>query len=32
MNEKITEEFVVEQIIKFIINKQNGNWLEEKVE
>ena len=32
MNEKITEEFVVNQIIKFMINKTNGNWHEEKVE
>jgi len=32
MNEKITEEFVVNQIIKFMINKENGNWHEEKVE
>lgn len=32
MSEKITEEFVVNQIIKFMINKENGNWHEEKVE
>ncbi len=32
MNEKITEEFIVNQIIKFMINKTNGNWHEEKVE
>lgn len=32
MNEKITEQFVVNQIIEFMINKQNGNWHEEKVE
>ena len=31
MNKKITEKFVVEQIIKFMINKPNGNWHEEKV-
>ena len=31
MNKKITEQFVVEQIIKFMINKPNGNWHEEKV-
>ena len=32
MTEKITEQFVVNQIIKFMINKENGNWHEEKVE
>ena len=32
MNKKITEQFVVNQIIEFMINKQNGNWHEEKVE
>lgn len=31
MDKKITEEFVVEQIVKFMINKPNGNWHEEKV-
>ena len=31
MNEKNTEEFVVNQIIKFMINKENDNWNEEKV-
>ena len=32
MNEKITEQFVVDKIIEFMINKENGNWHEEKVE
>ena len=32
MNEKITEQFIVNKIIEFMINKQNGNWHEEKVE
>ena len=32
MKEKITEEFVVDRIIEFMINKTNGNWHEEKVE
>ncbi len=31
MNQKITEKFVVDQIIKFMINKEDGNWHEEKV-
>lgn len=31
MKEKITEEFVVEKIIEFMINKPDGNWHEEKV-
>ena len=31
MNEQITEQFVVNKIIEFMINKQNGNWHEEKV-
>ena len=32
MNEKITEQIVVNKIIEFMINKPNGNWHEEKVE
>ena len=31
MNEKITEQFIVDKIIEFMINKENGNWHEEKV-
>ena len=31
MEKRITEEFVVDQIIDFMINKENGNWHEEKV-
>lgn len=31
MNERITEEFIVEKIIEFMINKKNGNWHKEKV-
>ena len=31
MNEKITEQFVVDKIIEFMLNKENGNWHEEKV-
>ena len=32
MNDKITEEFIVNQIIEFMINKEKGNRNEEKVE
>lgn len=32
MDNRVTEEFIIEQIIKFMINKKNGNWHEEKVE
>ena len=32
MNEKINEQFVVDKIIEFMLNKENGNWHEEKVE
>lgn len=32
MSGKITEEYVVEKIIEFMLNKENGNWHEEKVE
>lgn len=32
MNERITEEFIVDKIIEFMINKTNGNWHEERVE
>lgn len=32
MEKKISEEYVEEQIIKFMLNKENGNWHEEKVE
>ena len=32
MNKKITEEYVVERIIDFMLKKENGNWHEEKVE
>lgn len=32
MKEKINEQFVVNKIIEFMINKENGNWHEEKVE
>lgn len=31
MNERITEQFIVDKIIEFMINKENGNWHEEKV-
>ena len=31
MNEKLTEEVIVEKIIDFMINKTDGNWHEEKV-
>jgi hypothetical protein len=31
MNERITEQVVVDKIIEFMINKENGNWHEEKV-
>ena len=31
MTNKITEEFVIEQIVEFMINKENGNWHREKV-
>ena len=32
MKEKINEQFVVNRIIDFMINKENGNWHAEKVE
>lgn len=32
MEKKITEPFIAEQIIKFLVNKKNGNWHKEKVE
>ena len=32
MKEKINEQFVVNKVIDFMINKENGNWHEEKVE
>ena len=31
MEKKITEEFIVKQIIDYMIKKENGNWHEEKV-
>ena len=31
MEQMITESFVVEKIKEFLINKENGNWHEEKV-
>ncbi len=31
MQERITEEFIVDKIIEFMVNKTNGNWHEEKV-
>lgn len=31
-NNILTEEFIVEKIIEFMINKPNGNWHEEKVQ
>lgn len=32
MKGKINEQFVVDKVIEFLINKDNGNWHEEKVE
>ena len=32
MNEKITEQFIVDKIIEFMINKENGNWHDIKVQ
>ena len=32
MEERITEEYVVDRIIDFMLKKENGNWHEEKVE
>lgn len=32
MKGKINEQFVVKKVIEFMINKENGNWHEEKVE
>ena len=32
MAKKINEEYVVDRVIDFMINKTNGNWHEEKVE
>ena len=32
MSEKLTEEVIVDKIIDFMINKEDGNWHEEKVE
>ena len=31
MLEKITEQFIVNRIVEFMLNKQNGNWHKEKV-
>ena len=31
MLEKITEQFIVNRIVEFMLNKQNGNWNKEKV-
>ena len=31
MNEKLVEEVIVDKIIDFMVNKNNGNWHEEKV-
>lgn len=31
MGRKITEQFIVNQIVEFMINKPNGNWHKEKV-
>ena len=30
MNERITEQVVVNKIIEFMLYKENGNWHEEK--
>ena len=32
MKDKISEQFIVNKVVEFMINKQNGNWHEEKVE
>ena len=32
MNNLLTEEFIVEKIIEFMINKEDGNWHEERVQ
>ena len=32
MKEKINEQFIVDKVIEFMINKENGNWHKEKVE
>ena len=32
MEEKITETFIVDRIKSFLINKENGNWHEERVQ
>ena len=32
MNSRITEEYIVDRIIDFMLKKENGNWHEEKVE
>lgn len=32
MNIKIDEQFIANKIIEFMLNKENGNWHEEKVE
>lgn len=32
MKERITEDYIVDKIINFMLKKENGNWHEEKVE
>lgn len=32
MNDKIDEKFIVNKIIEFMINKENGNWHEQKIQ
>ena len=32
MKEKINEQFIADKVVDFMINKENGNWHEEKVE
>lgn len=31
MKEKINEQFIVNKVIEFMLNKENGNWHEDKV-
>lgn len=32
MKDKISEQFIVNSVVEFMLNKENGNWHEEKVE
>ena len=31
MKDKINEQFIVNKVVEFMLNKENGNWHKEKV-